>query len=178
MATSIQCLKFSFYINVSFDDKKDPGVGANQNIYKEAQKNSPGYDMYNDGQGRDIFIKMNGSELQGQVNFQFVSNKVIKYSSKFWKISLPPPPPPQKKIVKKPKSYCTGLAWSYSFPRFYQLEEHYGILEVLDSVLYAKRNNTRRWTMDCKSTQCTFCLFALFWYFWILNLIWIINQFI
>lgn len=85
MATSIQCSKFSFYINVSFVGKKDPGVGANLGIYKEAQENSPGYDMYNDGHRRGIFIKMNGSELQGQVNFQFVSNEVIKYSSKIYR---------------------------------------------------------------------------------------------
>lgn len=56
-------------MNVSFVDTKDPGVGANQSIYKEAQENSPGYDMYYDGHRRGIFIKMNGSELQGKVNF-------------------------------------------------------------------------------------------------------------
>lgn len=71
-------------MNVSFVGTKDPGVGANQNIYKEAQKNSPGYDMYNDGHRRGIFIKMNGIELQGKVNFQFVSNEVIKYFSKIY----------------------------------------------------------------------------------------------
>lgn len=122
MATSIQCLKFSFYINVSFDDKKDPGVGANQNIYKEAQKNSPGYDMYNDGQRRDIFIKMNGSELQGQVNFQFVSNKVIKYSSKFWKISLPPPLSPQKKLLKNQNLIVQVWPGLTVFPDFTNLK--------------------------------------------------------
>lgn len=56
-------------------------------------------------------------------------------------------------FLKTEKSYFTGLAWSYSFSRLYQLEEHYGILEVLDSILYAKRNYKRRRTVDCKSTQ-------------------------
>lgn len=40
--------------------------------------------MYNDGHRRGIFIKMNGIELQGKVNFQFVSNEVIKYFSKIY----------------------------------------------------------------------------------------------
>lgn len=69
MVMFIQCLKFLFYINVLFVGKKDFGVGVNQNIYKEVQKNSFGYDMYNDGYRRGIFIRMNGLEFQGKVNF-------------------------------------------------------------------------------------------------------------
>lgn len=64
-----------------FNRVKDPGIGANQTIYEQAKTNSPGYDMYADGQRRDIFIKMNGSELQGKVMLSRFRNQIRKRNS-------------------------------------------------------------------------------------------------
>ena len=59
-----------------FNRVKDPGIGADQTIYEQAKKNSPGYDMYADGRERGIFIKMNGSELQGKVMLSRFRNQI------------------------------------------------------------------------------------------------------
>ena len=64
-----------------FNRVKDPGIGANQTIYEQAKTNSPGYNMYADGQGRDIFIKMNGSELHGKVILSRFRNQIRKINS-------------------------------------------------------------------------------------------------
>ncbi|KAL8574813.1 hypothetical protein ACOMHN_031920 [Nucella lapillus] len=46
----------------------DPGVGANKTVIERAKTNSPGYDMFGDGQTADIFVKdHNGSTLLGEV---------------------------------------------------------------------------------------------------------------
>ncbi|XP_062576597.1 sucrase-isomaltase, intestinal-like [Saccostrea cucullata] len=66
----------------------DPGVEANQTIYKEAQNNSKGYNMYTDGHNKDIYVKMNGTELQGKVwpgltVFPDFTN--VNKTTEFWK---------------------------------------------------------------------------------------------
>lgn len=66
---------------VLFNRVKDPGIGANQTIYDQAKNNSPGYDMYADGRERGIFIKMNGSELQGKVILSRFRNQIRKRNS-------------------------------------------------------------------------------------------------
>nr|KAG5697586.1 hypothetical protein BaRGS_019807 [Batillaria attramentaria] len=46
----------------------DPGIGSNATLIEEAKQNSPGYNMYQDGEDAGIFVKQaNGSTLIGEV---------------------------------------------------------------------------------------------------------------
>lgn len=46
----------------------DPGIGTNQTLIEGARNNSPGYEIFQDGQTADIFVKdHNGSTLIGKV---------------------------------------------------------------------------------------------------------------
>lgn len=80
MSTAVHCLisyvivstvhfvTFWLQWRLSNYKSQDAGIGSNATLYKEAQNNSHGYRMYEDGIERGIFVKnASGQPLVGQV---------------------------------------------------------------------------------------------------------------